>query len=89
VRERPPELSWLKVGSIGKEMVVAGQLDRVPSPAWRDAFEQVVAVAGFGVHPRLEGDVVIAIAEPYELPRAHYAVSTAIQMTTAAHMPPD
>ena len=85
MRESPPILSWLKVNSIGNQVAVAGQLDRVPSEGWQLAFKQVVALAGFDVHPRLEGDVVLATAEPSELIQANYAVNAAILMATDAY----
>lgn len=79
-----PVLQCVRGGSIGGSVVVVGQLDIAPSTTWHRAFDRVVDLAGFGVHPRLEHNLVIAIAEPDEAGRADYAVRTAIDMATEA-----
>jgi hypothetical protein len=84
-----PALQRLRTGSIGGSVVIVGQLDATPTSRWHRTFDRVVGLAGFGVHPHLEDDLVIAIAEPAEAGRADYAVRTAIAMTTEATTPPD
>lgn len=79
-----PALEAVRYGLIDDAVVVVGTLTTCPSVSWRRAFRRIVDLAGFGVHPHLIDDVVIAIAEANEAPRAHFAIRTAIDMTGEA-----
>jgi hypothetical protein len=79
-----PALAAVRYGLLDDVVVVVATLTTSPSAQWRRAFRNVVELAGFGVHPHLIDDVVIAITEDRETPRAHFAIYAAIDMTTDA-----